>query len=899
MLTLALTSLVPLLQAGVPRGPLTDAGPIRPVPVDGAEPLLDAAVVRFPPHSRVEFLTDFNLDGIPDAVSLFPRVPTFNTRGWILDGFAGDGRGGFSESWSIRIDERDPDVAFSVKLADVDGVPPLDYVGIVDNEFFSITHTPGSVQPIERQTSNVAGYVLGVTDVNGDGLDDVVVRRGLELVLFVNQGAAGGFQYVEADARTMLWPSTAANPRDMKLAEMTGDGVLDVVVVTTEGLEVWPMAVAGFAATPVLLDADWGASFYVGASSGDLDGDDDTDFVVFTRQPFAYRIFRRTGPQSFDLEDFAAGGPATDLADVDGDGDLDGVCCGGGGGSTSYPENWDKSSFEVALNDGTGALARAFRIPGVGAQHIGGVADVDLDGDQDLVGGRAVYFARGSLAESAYGQYAVEHAEVRSVLDYDLDGDVDLGFDTRGVASSDGTGRFVHRSFELPTFPSGEGFRGGGYVGDWNGDGRPDLIVAHEISGVFLSMRLLAGGAGDRFSDAGPAGPPGSVIGYRGDAPDPVHGMGRDVDGDGDLDLIVPVLGHSPPSSEVWWNDGSGFFAAGTLFPSVIDVADLDGDGHVDLLHYYSDRLFMSRSTGPGAFEATTRTVADNVELHNGFAIADIDRDGNLDVIAGDGGSVRVFTNEIASGSPLFVETTYDGGGGSNSSANPHSALLADFDGDGNPDVLSTSAVRDTGFAQVWLGDSAGALSDSTELFCLYNVRPIAARDVDGDGDSDLIAGTSVVVGALGFSVSIVIENGAIGGLNAGSRRQYGEGAPGAAGIAPKLGATGPFRTGGTCSFHVRGGLGGASGFITVGYRDQTLVAHPGPGLTTYNGGWFRALPFQLSGPAGVPGVGSHDLTFPIGSGHTGRTEYLEAWIVDPAGPMGFSHSNGLAVRFR
>ena len=55
------------------------------------------------------------------------------------------------------------------------------------------------------------------------------------------------------------------------------------------------------------------------------------------------------------------GGPATHLIDVDGDGDLDGLCCGGGSGP--YP-NEGSSTFQVALNDGAGVFAPAFPIAG-------------------------------------------------------------------------------------------------------------------------------------------------------------------------------------------------------------------------------------------------------------------------------------------------------------------------------------------------------------------------------------------------------------------------------------------------------------------------------------------------------------------------------------------------------
>ena len=58
------------------------------------------------------------------------------------------------------------------------------------------------------------------------------------------------------------------------------------------------------------------------------------------------------------------------LGDIDGDGDLDGVCCGGSDGGT--PENWSCSRFEFAINDGTAV--------GIGNNHPGGANVAMCDG---------------------------------------------------------------------------------------------------------------------------------------------------------------------------------------------------------------------------------------------------------------------------------------------------------------------------------------------------------------------------------------------------------------------------------------------------------------------------------------------------------------------------------------
>ena len=122
-----------------------------------------------------------------------------------------------------------------------------------------------------------------------------------------------------------------------------------------------------------------------------MDGDLDDDAVVFVDGTSdSCALLRQTAPGALTLESFSPGGPATDLADVDGDGYLDGVCCSGGGGGPTLVKNTSPATFMVCLNDGTGSFDMALPFPGLGADHIAGVADFDGDGDTDLLAGRAV-----------------------------------------------------------------------------------------------------------------------------------------------------------------------------------------------------------------------------------------------------------------------------------------------------------------------------------------------------------------------------------------------------------------------------------------------------------------------------------------------------------------------------
>ena len=103
-------------------------------------------------------------------------------------------------------------------------------------------------------------------------------------------------------------------------------------------------------------------------ASGDIDGDGDVDVVLFGMPDGSNGAFQviRQAPTGFLVEASTAGGPATGLADVDGEGDLDGVCGGGGGGGSPPLSNHRVSNFEIAINDGSGHFAPSFMIAGMG-----------------------------------------------------------------------------------------------------------------------------------------------------------------------------------------------------------------------------------------------------------------------------------------------------------------------------------------------------------------------------------------------------------------------------------------------------------------------------------------------------------------------------------------------------
>ncbi len=262
---------------------------------------------------------------------------------------------------------------------------------------------------------------------------------------------------------------------------------------------------------------------------------------------------------------------------------------------------------------------------------------------------------------------------------------------------------------------------------DWDGDGRLDLLVAEfgwRASGA-LRVLLGAGEPGDAGADA----PFAEVV------VDPRHGVLdvrlADLDGDG-LEDVVAAFAQEHETVDAWIALGNGRYDHRELvrFPepswgsSGIDLADLDGDGDVDILHANGDTMDsgLARPThgiralfneGEAGFEIREIALMPGVSQARA---ADLDGDGDLDVVA-------TALHPGAAAQPagtfdavLWVEQA-DGGRWIPRSIERDDCrystfMIADVDGDRRPDIVAGTWQADVGGSpspalRVWLNRSA------------------------------------------------------------------------------------------------------------------------------------------------------------------------------------------------
>ncbi|MCI0586799.1 MAG: VCBS repeat-containing protein [Planctomycetes bacterium] len=229
-----------------------------------------------------------------------------------------------------------------------------------------------------------------------------------------------------------------------------------------------------------------------------------------------------------------------------------------------------------------------------------------------------------------------------------------------------------------------------------------------------------------------------------------------DVDGDGDLDVLV--TNEYFRQSQLLLNDGTGAFtdSSATNLPvllgsaEAVELGDVDADGDLDAflgIVAGQDRLYLN--DGLGFFtDVTAGSLPATIDWTMAVALGDVDGDGDLDAYLGNtaaypGGQNRLYLN---GGAGVFADAT-----ATNLPAVPtytEAVALGDVDGDGDLDAFV--GCFETGgsgnLERLFLNGGTGIFTESSypnlpSQFSSMPVRSVAFGDVDGDGDLDAILG--------------------------------------------------------------------------------------------------------------------------------------------------------------
>ena len=270
-------------------------------------------------------------------------------------------------------------------------------------------------------------------------------------------------------------------------------------------------------------------------------------------------------------------------------------------------------------------------------------------------------------------------------------------------------------------------------IGDFDGDGRPDIaMTSFEFHGYLALNRLPAGFEVAPLPEANGFAKP----------------LAADFDRDGHLDLMM-VGGGQP---RLLYGDGRGSFpeslATGITGTVPATLADWNGDGFMDLIAARSSNRFgVYLNENGGAFRSGGTVDVDGYT--NEIVAGELTGDGHPDLVV------------LTSAAVAFAEGSGDGfaepRARTMTQAPAEGALIADFDRDGRNELafslVSRSELRDgvvvnLGPELVVSRISSGARRDDIWAFPTKRSIPLFVGDFEGDGRLDLMAGGAVYRGS-------------------------------------------------------------------------------------------------------------------------------------------------------
>ncbi|KPA12999.1 hypothetical protein MHK_006794, partial [Candidatus Magnetomorum sp. HK-1] len=652
------------------------------------------------------------------------------------------------------------DNTLAITMGDVNGDGLLDLItGSQSGQTIRLYLNNGSSDPysgvvgknITSDTNDTRALALGDLDYDGD-LDLIAGNSQQTNRIYLNNGTNDPFNSVSGSDMNSYTYTTEA----LIFADMDADGDLDLIEANDGQQNLLYLndgTLTPFdGVIPINITND--AEFSFDIDVGDIDQDGDLDIVVANESSYNKLYLNNGTADPFNgisgtniTSDINNTG-SIKLRDMNGDSYLDVVCGNKDQINRIYLNNTTADPFNGV--SGSDIIPESTNTRDID------IADIDGDGDLDIIEGNALqpnylYLNNGtsqpfdSITRTAITNDAHDTRAV-VIKDVNSDGSFDLIAGNRNLGTDGDFNRIYLNSVSANPF---DGVTGVAItdtvstfidliVADMNGDTHIDVIASNYN---MPNVLYIHNGTADPFN-----GVTGTYI------TSDVYNARRidiaDMDNDGDIDLVV---GNKDQANRLYLNNGTADPFNGITGVNITDdahdtrviaIADLDGDGDNDLVvgnYNYFNKLYFNNGTSTPFVNIYGVSLTHDWHNTRALLLEDIEGDGDIDILVGNLGQLNKLYINNGTDDPFHGETSLNI---SLDADNTAALAVGDVDNDGDIDVIVgnynqiNKLYLNNGIYDPFYGVSGQTIGNAG-----YKTVSLKLVDIDGDGDLDLIEG--------------------------------------------------------------------------------------------------------------------------------------------------------------